>query len=87
MVANRSAGQPKQPGNGQPVASPVPAELQVTTSALPKQTREAGPTGVPAMMIQLTVRPDRVTTQRHMELPRPAQHSRRKHAGSPNRSG
>jgi hypothetical protein len=28
-----------------------------------------------------------VTTQRHMKLPRPAQHSRRKHAGSPTLCG
>src|SRR6516165_5603754 len=33
------------------------------------ETREAGPAVAPATMIHLTVRPGRVTTQRHMELP------------------
>jgi hypothetical protein len=62
MVANRRMGQPNQPGDGQPVTSPVPAGLHVTASALAaEQTREAGPTQAPATMIQLTDRPDRAT--------------------------
>ena len=46
------------------------------TSRVELATREAGPAVVPATMIQLTVKPSRVTTQRHTELPQPAQHSR-----------
>src|SRR5215469_18557699 len=34
------------------------------------ETREAGPGQVPATMVHLTVRPGRVTTQRHFELPK-----------------
>src|SRR5215472_16571110 len=42
------------------------------------ETQEAGPAAAPATMIHLTVRPDRMTTQRHIQLPQPARHSDRK---------